>query len=153
MPNDNKPITREMMTAYVTVLEKSVSQMALVVNTLEELNEKVNETNSHLTNGMKSEIIDEINKSIDSLSIKIEKALTTIYIIKEFVERQNDAAKELSHQAYELNKEIKEKIGNIDGDINELKTSMKVERAINIVGWSSFLLSMLAIILKLFGKL
>lgn len=150
---DKKPITADIMRAYISVLEKQVSQMTLVVTTLEELNEKLEKVEGHFHNGFKSEITEHITDQIDGVMEKIEKALTTIYMIKEFVARAEESDKELVSRSFALTNEIKDKISGIKGDVAELKSAIKVDRVTNIIGWSTFILTMVGMLLKLFGKL
>lgn len=142
-----------MMEIYVRVLEKQVQQMTLVVTTLEELNDKLEKVEGHFHNGFQSEITNHITAQINVVTDKMEKALTTIYMIKEYVARGEEADKGLNKQAYDLTTEIKDKISGLKGDMAELKSSIKVDRVTNIIGWSTFILAMLGMLLKLFGKM
>jgi predicted transcriptional regulator len=151
MMND-KPITKEMLEIYVVTLEKQVQQMSLVVKTLEELNEKIEKVDGKFYN-LHSDLGDIIRNQIKDLTDKIERALTTLYLVKEQVNETVQADKDLNTKAYELAEEVKNKIDDVSGSVSELQTSIKIDRAVNIIGWASFLLSMLTIILKLFGKL
>lgn len=151
--DDKKPVTAEVMRAYISILEKQVQQMTLVVSTLEELNEKLEKVEGHFHNGFKSEITNHITDEIGEVREKIEKALTTVYMIKDYTERIEDANKELADQAYELTNEIKDKISALKGDIAELKSAIKVDRVTNIIGWSTFIISFMTVVLKLFGKI
>ena len=151
--DDKKPITADVMRAYISVLEKQVQQMTLVVTTLEELNEKLEKVEGHFHNGFKSEITDHITEQIRVVTEKMEKALTTVYIIKDYVAKMEEADKEQATRAYELTNELKDKISGLKGDISELKSSIKADRITNIAGLGTFVLGILTIILKLFGKL
>lgn len=151
--DDKKPVTAEVMRAYISILEKQVQQMTLVVTTLEELNDKLEKVEGHFHNGFKSEITSHITDEIGEVREKIEKALTTVYMIKDYAERIEDADKELAEQAYELTNEIKDKISALKGDIAELKSAIKVDRVTNIIGWSTFIISFMTVVLKLFGKI
>lgn len=141
------------MKAYISVLEKQVQQMTLVVTTLEELNDKLEKVEGHFHNGFKSELMEHTTKQITAVSDKIEKSLTTIFIIKDYVERAEEADKEQNTRSYALTNEIKDKISGLKGDVAELKSAIKVDRVTNIIGWSTFILSMMGMLLKLFGKL
>jgi len=151
--DDKKPITADVMKAYISVLEKQVQQMTLVVTTLEELNDKLEKVEGHFHNGFKSEITSHVTDQIDNVMEKIEKALTTIYMIKEFVARAEESDKEMNNKAFMLTNEVKDKISGIKGDVAELKSAIKVDRVTNIIGWSTFILTMVGMLLKLFGKL
>ncbi len=153
MSDDKKPVTTEMMKAYITILERQVSQMTLVVNTLEELNDKLEKVEGHFHNGFKTDITEHITEQVDNVMEKIEKALTTIYIIKEHVQNSTEADKEIMSKAYMLTNEVKDKISSVKGDLAELKSAIKVDRVTNIIGWSTFIVTMITIVLKLFGKL
>lgn len=153
MSDDKKPVTTEMMKAYITILERQVSQMTLVVNTLEELNDKLEKVEGHFHNGFKSEITDHITDQVDSVMEKMEKTLTTLYIIKEHVQKGAEADKELASRAFILTNEVKDKISTVRADVAELKSAIKVDRVTNIIGWSTFIITMITIVLKLFGKL
>ena len=141
------------MRAYISVLEKQVQQMTLVVTTLEELNEKLEKVEGHFHNGFKSEITEHVTERIDAVMEKMEKALTTIYIIKEYVSRAEESDKLINDKAYELTNEVKEKIGSLKGDVAELKSAIKIDRATNLIGLGTFIIGILTIILKMFGKL
>ena len=52
--DDKKPVTNEVIKAYVDILEKQVSQTALMIKTLAELNEKLEKIEGHFNNGFKS---------------------------------------------------------------------------------------------------
>ena len=151
--NDKKPITADVMRAYISVLEKQVQQMTLVVTTLEELNEKLEKVEGHFHNGFKSEITEHVTEQIDTVMEKMEKALTTIYIIKEYVSRAEESDKLINDKAYELTNEVKEKISGLKGDVAELKSAIKIDRATNLIGLGTFIIGILTIILKMFGKL
>lgn len=151
--DDKRPITADVMKAYISVLEKQVQQMTLVVTTLEELNDKLEKVEGHFHNGFKSEITNHITNQIDAVTEKIEKALTTIYIVKEYVTRAEESDKEMNNKAFTLTAEVKEKISGLKADIAELKSAIKVDRVTNIIGWSTFILTMMGMLLKLFGKL
>lgn len=151
--NDKKPITADVMKAYISVLEKQVQQMTLVVTTLEELNEKLEKVEGHFHNGFKSEITEHVTERIDAVMEKMEKALTTIYIIKEYVSQAEESDKLINNKAYELTNEVKEKISGLSSDIGELKTAIKIDRATNLIGLGSVILGFVTIILKMFGKL
>lgn len=151
--DDKKPVTADVMRAYISVLEKQVQQMTLVVTTLEELNDKLEKVEGHFHNGFKSEITNHVTDQIDGVMEKLEKALTTAYIIKEYAARGEEADKELVDRAFALTNEVKDKISGIKGDVAELKSAIKVDRVTNIIGWSTFILTMLGMLLKLFGKL
>ena len=141
------------MKAYISVLEKQVQQMTLVVTTLEELNEKLEKVEGHFHNGFKSEITEHVTERIDAVMEKMEKALTTIYIIKEYVSQAEESDKLINNKAYELTNEVKEKISGLSSDIGELKTAIKIDRATNLIGLGSVILGFVTIILKMFGKL
>jgi len=149
----DKPITKETMEIYIRVLEKQVQQMTLVVTTLEELNDKLEKIEEHFHNGFRSEITEHITGQITVVTEKIEKALTTIYIIKDYVARAEETNKELNNKAYNLSDEIKEKINGLKGDVVELKSAIKLDRATNLIGLGTFIIGILTIILKMFGKL
>jgi predicted transcriptional regulator len=151
--DDKRPVTADVMRAYISVLEKQVQQMTLVVTTLEELNDKLEKVEGHFHNGFRSEITGHITDQIANVMEKMEKALTTIYIIKDYVERAEESDKDMSSKAYELTNDVKEKISGIKGDMAELKSAIKVDRVTNIIGWSTFIVTMITIVLKLFGKL
>ena len=151
--SDKKPVTADVMRAYISVLEKQVQQMTLVVTTLEELNEKLEKVEGHFHNGFKSDITDHITEQINVVMEKIEKALTTIYIVKDYVARAEETNKDLNSKAYELTNDVKEKIGGLKGDIAELKSAIKIDRATNLIGLGTFIIGILTIILKMFGKL
>lgn len=142
-----------MMEIYIKVLEKQVQQMTLVVTTLEELNDKLEKVEGHFHNGFKTEITNHITVQIGSVMEKMEKALTTIYMIKEYTGRDEETSKEAATRAYDLTNEIKEKIGGLKGDMAELKSSMKIDRATNLIGLGTFVLGIVTIILKMFGKI
>jgi hypothetical protein len=147
------PVSKEMLELYVAVLEKQVSQATLIVKTLEELNDKIKEINAHFTNGFRSELMEHTTKEITELAHKLEKTLTIASIVEDNVKKGVDTEKNLSHQAYELATEMKDKISALKGDVAELKASMKVERAISITGWSTFILALITLILRAAGKL
>lgn len=151
--DDKKPVTTDVMRAYISVLEKQVQQMTLVVTTLEELNDKLEKVEGHFHNGFKSDITGHVTEQISNVAEKIEKALTTIYIIKDYVAKSENADKEMTTRAYELTTELKEKIGGLKGDISELKSAIKLDRATNLIGLGTFIIGILTIILKMFGKL
>lgn len=149
----DKPITKETMEIYIRVLEKQVQQMTLVVTTLGELNDQLEKVESHFHNGFKAEIAEHITDGTNVIMEKIEKALTTIYMIKEFVARAEDSDKEMNNRAYALTNDIKDKISGLKGDVAELKSAIKVDRVTNIIGWSTFILAMVGMLLRLFGKM
>lgn len=153
MSDNNKPITKEMMEAYVSVLEKQVSQMSLVVTTLEELNDKLEKVEGHFNNGFKSEIKDHVTEQIKEVRDKTEEAIKSLIVIQKNVEKSTTSDKELNDKAYELTSAIKDKIGGLSAGIAELKSAIKIDRATNIIGLSTFIIGILTIILKLFGKL
>jgi len=141
------------MRAYISVLEKQVQQMTLVVTTLEELNDKLEKVEGHFHNGFKSEITNHITDQIADVKEKMEKTLTSVYMIKEYAARAEDSDKEMSSRAYELTNDVKEKISSLKGDMADLKSSIKVDRITNIIGWSTFIVTMVGMLLRLFGKL
>ena len=151
--DDRKPVTIEVMKAYIEILEKQVSQMQLVVSTLGELNEKLEKANDYLHGGLKENIAEQIQEHTTNIMGKLEKALTTIYIIEGYVKSAAKDDKESVDRTYKLTTEIKDKIGSLKGDVADLKNAMKVERVTNIIGLSSFLVTMITLILKLFNKL
>lgn len=155
MPNvdDKNLVTTDVMRAYISVLEKQVQQMTLVVTTLEELNDKLEKVEGHFHNGFKSEITNHISEQNAIVMDKMEKALTTIYIIKDYVARGEGADKELGEKAYNLTNEIKEKIGGLKSDVVDLKSAIKIDRATNLIGLGTFVVGILTIILKMFGKI
>lgn len=151
--DDKKPVTTDVMRAYISVLEKQVQQMTLVVTTLEELNDKLEKVEGHFHNGFKSEITSHISEQIAAVMEKMEKALTTIYILKDYSTRGEGADKELGDKVYTVNNEIKEKIGGLKADISELRSAIKLDRATNLIGLGTFIIGILTIILKMFGKI
>jgi len=151
--DDKRPVTTDVMRAYISVLEKQVQQMTLVVTTLEELNDKLEKVEGHFHNGFKSDITNHITDELFTVKEKLEKALTTLYIVKDNVEKSTASDKALNDKAYELTNDIKEKIGVLKGDIAELKTSIKIDRATNLIGLGTFVLGLVTIILKMFGKI
>jgi len=151
--DDKKPITAEVMRAYISVLEKQVQQMTLVVTTLEELNDKLEKVEGHFHNGFKSDITNHVSEQIANVMEKMEKALTTIYIIKEYAAKAEEADKELGKQGYDLTSELKEKVSGLKADMAELKSSIKIDRVTNIIGWSTFIVTIVGMLLRLFGKL
>lgn len=153
MSDDRKPVTTDVMKAYISILEKQVQQMTLVVTTLEELNDKLEKVENHFHNGFKSDITNHVSEQVFIITEKIEKALTTVYIIKEHVENATDTDKQLNDKAYDLTNEVKEKISGLKGDISELKTAIKIDRATNLIGLGTFVLGIVTIILKMFGKI
>lgn len=140
--DDKKPVTIEMMKAYMEILEKDVQQMSLVVKTLEELNDNYKEVNAHFNNGFKSHITDHFDQQMKTVVDKQEKMITTLFIMKEYVERSE-----------QYDKEMINKMGSLKSDIAELKSAIKVERVVNIVGWSVFIMSILTLILRVWGKI
>lgn len=153
MSDDKKPITAEMMKAYITILEKQVSQMTLVVNTLEELNDKLEAVENHFHNGFKSDIVEHITNQIENIEERMNGSIVDIAIIKQNVEKSTNLDRVINKTASEITDTINDKIGELKGNMMELQSSIKVDKAISIIGWSGFLLSMVTIILKLFGKL
>lgn len=147
------PVTNEMIELYVRVLEKQVSQMTLVVNTLEELNDKLENIEAHLSNGMKSDINEHTTKHMSTVLDKIEKALTTLYIVKDHVEEATEFDRAINDKVFVLTNEIKDKINAVNANVAEFRSAIKIDRAINVVGWSTFILSMLTVILRAFGKI
>lgn len=153
MSDDKKPVTVEVMRAYIDVLEKQVSQMSLVVKTLEELNYKLEKVEGHFHNGFRTDIKDHVAEQISSVSSKIDTISTTLYVAKENLGRAAGAEEKINKQAAELANDIKDKIGALKSDMGELKSAIKVDRITNIVGWSVFISSILTMILRLWGKI
>lgn len=151
--DNKKPVTHEMMQLYIQVLEKQVQQMTLVVTTLQELNDKLEKVEGHFHNGFKSEIKDHITSQISDMIEKISEISTTIALIQQNVEQATISDKELGENAFSLNNEIKEKIGSLRSDVAELKTSIKIDRATNLIGLGTFVLGLVTIILKMFGRI
>src|SRR6266516_7611337 len=118
----NAPITKETMEIYITVLEKQVSQMTLVVSTLEELNDKLEKVEGHFHNGFRSDITEHVTEQVSNVMEKTEKGLTTTYLIESSITRVE-----------ELDNEIKDKIGGLKGDIAELKSAIKIDNATNLI--------------------
>lgn len=155
MPNfdDKNLVTTDVMRAYISVLEKQVQQMTLVVTTLEELNNKLEKVEGHFHNGFKSEITSHISEQNAVIMDKIEKALTTVYLIKDYATRGEGADKEMGTRAHNLSDEIKEKISGLKSDVSDLKSAIKIDRATNLIGLGTFVVGILTIILKVFGKI
>ena len=151
--HDDKPVTADVMRAYINVLEKQVSQMTLVVSTLEELNDKLEKIEGHFTNGFRSDIMEHTTKQITAVLDKIEKSLTTLYIVKDHVEDAADFDRSINDKVFALTNEIKDKINGLNANVNEFRSAIKIDRAINIVGWSAFIISIITVLLKAFGKL
>lgn len=151
--NDKKPVTVDVMRAYVSVLEKQVQQMTLVVTTLEELNDKLEKVEGHFHNGFKSDITSHITDELFSVKEKLEKSLIALYIVKDNVEKSTSLDKSLNDKAHLLSNDIKDKIADLKGDVSELKTSIKIDRATNLIGLGTFVLGLVTIILKMFGKI
>lgn len=151
--DDRKPVTIEVMKAYIEILEKQVSQMQLVVSTLGELNEKLEKANEHLHHGLKESIAEQIQEHTSNITEKMEKALTTLYIIEGYVKSAAEDDKESIDRTYKLTTEVKDKIGALRGELIDLKSGMKIDRVTTIAGWSTFVISIITIILRLFGKI
>lgn len=130
-----EPLTNEMMALYIQVLEKQVSQMVTVVNTLEELHDQMKAIEHHFNNGFKSEIMEHTTEQSMLLLDKAEKSLTTTYINKELLEKAVIDFRDAK------------------GLMTEIRNNIKIDRGINIIGWSAFIISMLTVLLKAFGKL
>jgi uncharacterized protein Yka (UPF0111/DUF47 family) len=149
----DKLITREVLEAYISILSKQVEQTSLMIKTLEELNDKLTNIEGHFSNGFRQDIIDHTTNQIAEVIDRLEKSLTTLYLVEDHTKLITDIEKNLNATAYKMTTEVKDKIGELKGLIGELNASMKVEKAVSIIGWSSFILSMLTIVLKLFGKI
>jgi methyl-accepting chemotaxis protein len=149
----DKPITKEAMEIYVNILEKQVSQMTLFVHTLEEMHEEIREINKRLSNGLKGEIIDHVTEQASNINDKLEKSLTTTYMIKDSVDRSTEVDKGINDRAHSERGEVMDKMSVLKEDINELRSSIKIDRATNLIGLGTFVIGILTIILKVFGKL
>ena len=130
MSEESRPITKEIMKAYIEILERQVAQTALIATMLEEIKDKL---------AISNEKMEEVNM----ISKMNQRALETSALIE----------KDINDNAYVLNTDVKNSIGGLKNDISDLRSSIKVDRAVNIIGWSGFLLGILTIILKLYGKL
>jgi hypothetical protein len=144
MSND-APITKEMMELYVEVLQKQVQQTTLIVKTLEELNDKLNDINKHFTNGFKSDITDHISSHVSNVVAQMEK---TMLRYEDMEEVQH---KEMNDKVYELRDEMKDSFVLIKDHVTELKSAIKVDNVTNLIGLGTFVLGILTIILKVFG--
>jgi len=130
LSEESRPITKEIMKAYIEILERQVAQTALIATMLEEIKDKL---------AISNEKMEEVNM----ISKMNQRALETSALIE----------KDINDNAYVLNTDVKNSIGGLKNDISDLRSSIKVDRAVNIIGWSGFLLGILTIILKLYGKL
>jgi membrane-associated HD superfamily phosphohydrolase len=149
----SQPVTQEMIQIYVSALEKQVAQATLIVKTLEELNDKMKEVNAHLTNGLKSEITNHVTQEIDKLYEKIESSSNMVAIIREHISEVLDVEKAKAEISRDQIEQIKDLIVSTKMEIVNLKSSMKIDRAISIGGLASFVLTMLTMILRMWGKL
>jgi hypothetical protein len=127
--------------------------MALFVHTLEEMHDELNKINGHFSSGFKNDLMEHMTDQSSNITEKLDRALTTTYLIKDAVDKSTEFDSLLTDKAYDLTNEIKDKISGLKGDIDELKTSIKIDRATNLIGLGTFIIGILTIILKVYDKI
>ncbi len=151
---EDKPFTRDMMEIYVNVLEKQVSQMTIVVSTLHELNDKLNEIAAHFNNGFKTEIIERVDRSAEKLAEQIERVTTVAATLAVTNEKSAMALSALNEKnsialAALNDKNTATTIGTLDANMRDVKSAIKVATITNAIGWMGLVAT---IVFKLFGK-
>ncbi len=152
--DDGKPITRDMMEIYISVLEKQISQMTLIVATIEELNEKLGKIEDHFNNGFKGEIIERVDHSAEKITEQIERVTTVAATLAVTNEKSAMALSALNEKnsvalAALNDKNTATTIGTLDANMRDVKSAIKISTITNIIGWTGLILTVL---LKVFGK-
>jgi hypothetical protein len=140
---DENVITKEIMTVYIAVLEKHVQQMSTVVSYLEQMDEKLVKVEEHFHNGFRSELIEHSNALAKDLGLKIDELNKVLSSHKETVKEQMTALSTHSE------KQITSLTNNYDIKTEKLLGQLKVDRAINIVGWGALIITL---IVKIFVR-
>lgn len=162
MPNDNDvdndkdaPITKTIMIAYMSVIEKHTEQMSSVVINLEQISEKLGALEAHFNNGFKAAIIDNSEHSAEKILSQIDKVAATASALAAANEKASVALSALNEKNSVALASLNDKnttatMTLLDKSMGDIKSALKVNTITNIIGWGGLVVT---IILKLFGKM
>ena len=143
-PND-KILTEDVVNAYVSVLEKQVTQLTTILSMLENVGDKLERLEGKVEkDDLYEKACEKINKDFNEAKIAIINTNRELY--KEAVTLQEAGTKNILMTHGNI---MDNKINIMDNKLIEIKSSLKIDRAINVVGWIGLIVT---IIIKLFIK-